>query len=185
MLINIIPSQTLSMLAGTFFFSISNIMFGQECLNMRKKNIKSMFIKMDTTISYVEEPNALIVISNNPKSRRTLQFYFGSDNLCDSSYNQYYCSQCAKDFTTYIMNDKNDKWTLTTPNTYLSHSRLGASIVFSKDSIGFSKDRLSEIKQMTIIHTPEKDICTTIIFKKVIMPTKVWKQIMKTNNENK
>lgn len=160
----------------TTFFLLLNThnSIGQEFLTMEKEDIKWMYNDADSVITYTDLTNALEV-TYDAYEKFIATYYFNDHQECDSIIVQYYCSECAKAHLNDILADDKERWTATESNTYISAQRTAMSI-------GLSKDRLSECKQMIIVSTPEQEICTTITFSIIQIKTSDWKKIAKATH---
>ncbi|NQY09074.1 MAG: hypothetical protein HRT71_06105 [Flavobacteriales bacterium] len=143
----------------------------QEYLNWGHDLINTMFEGREDSLSIKDQPNLLeILVDGNDKL--VAKYFFDKNAKCDSIHINYYCSECVKQHMEEILGAKKEKWVKTDGNTYVLDQRISWDV-------GFSKNRMSTCKQLTIIKTPEQEICATMSFSKVKMETRIWRNKMK------
>jgi hypothetical protein len=145
--------------------------YTQEYLTMDRDQIKMMFDGWEDSLNIKNQPEILEVFVDGT-DKFIAKYFFDKDAKCDSIHISYYCNECVKQHIDFILNDKKEKWVKTDKNTYLSNKRISWYI-------GFSKTKMSECKQMTIIKTPEQEICATMSFSKKDMESRIWKNKIK------
>ncbi|PCJ27431.1 MAG: hypothetical protein COA97_03960 [Flavobacteriales bacterium] len=155
-----------------FLIVISFFAKGQEYLTMDKEQIKYMFEDWQDSLTITDNQDVLI-ISSEGFDKFTDNYFFNESGKCDSSYIRHYCNECVQGHIDRILKYKKEKWVEVLPNTYLSDKRISWTI-------GFSRNKESECKKMTIIKTPSKDVCATISFSIVTMKSSEWKKKIKS-----
>ncbi len=158
----------------SFFYSAH--LNAQEYLSYTKEWIRSSFDEADPSLNIIDDSTVIRVISSS-YDKYTATFYFSPSNFngdlsCDSILYQSECKECAELMLQKLYSDSLNQWVEIKRNQYLSKKRTNWDV-------SFSKNRISDCKQMIITQTPEEKINTTISFAIRKMRTLEWKEIMK------
>lgn len=159
-----------------FLSLFTSKLLAQEYLSYTKEGVITFLNESELNLSITEDSTSIKAISSGYDKYEANYFFtpsnFNGDLACDSILYQMKCKECADQMLQKLLNDSLEHWFEVQANRYISNKRTNWDV-------SFSKNRISDCKQMIVIQNPSEGVGTNISFAIKKMKTLEWKEITK------